>query len=329
MDGTGTDTKQLNADEIKAKTAATGKRRSHTRRFKTSSRQNWVLFSKIFALFTVSAGYFILTYFLGDTHVNQAVGRLPEQVLAFRRLNKVHLAMIFLNNAACAPSIQNGFRPTLAASHFRELDVELSELQTFQTALLYGSTEMKTQGSVKRYPARDELNFGNACRFMSFAAVNTVDESDISSQTCEDIANGVFLHGLNSAYLYFLEGCATLANQLQPLGGDDNSTRITNFLASHEVKELEYLDRSFLRYGLMVDANMYLTEQLTGNADFLKVRAGLLAGFLVLIAVAYAIVYDPMIRALDKELKRVQAMLVMVPFDVMQSTAALKKLLLL
>jgi len=44
----------------------------------------------------------------------------------------------------------------------------------------------------------------------------------------------------------------------------------------------------------------------------------------LLIAVNYAIVYNPIIRALDEEFKRVQAIL---PFDVMRSAAALTRLL--
>jgi len=248
-------------------------------------------------------------------------------VLAFRRLNKVHLAVVFLSNYITAPVRQDEFRAVPAASWAHELESEIEELRSFQNSLLYGSEQLGTPGSVKRYFKRDKLNFDNACPYLPLSEVNRVDEIDLGDRSCETIANGVFTHGLNAAFQYFTDSMSTMLEQLTPYADNANMTRVTQVIRSDSVWELEYLDRSFLRYGLMVDSRMYLSEQLEDNSAFLKLRGSLLAGFLVLVALTYVLVYDPMIRSLDRQLKRVQALLVMVPFDVIQSTVGMKKLL--
>lgn len=282
---------------------------------------------KILSLFFVAAGYFILTYFVSQVHVNVAVNRLPEQVLASRRLNQVHLIMIFLTAAITAPLEQQVYRPVAPESLLLDLNDQVKQFQGFQQGLLYGSKDYETYGSVKRSPVRDELNFGNACALLPFVEVNRIDEIDLAGVTCESLGSGVLLRGLDPALQFYLEQTRALGDQLAALPKDQNQTRVVEILNSPAVWQLEFLDRSYLRYGLLVDANLFLSEQLQANAEFMKVRAGLLGGFLVSIVFAYVLVFNPMIRALDRELKRVQAMLVMVPPDVMQGTAAMKNLL--
>jgi len=321
-------TKAVVVDDAKA--AKIAQKLARTRVLKRTNRQTFILAGKILALFVVASGFFLLTFLLSTRHVDNAVTLMPEQILAARRLNRVHLAFVYLANLARNPTMLDFFRPVSSEGWLRELRGELLGLRELQNALLYGSAEYKTHGSVKRYPPRDELDFGNACKYLPMAEVRRMDELDLVARgvTCETLADGVFTHGLNAAYVHFIDRVTALSSQLMDLTTDANRTRIKAFWHSDAVWQLEYMDRFFLHYGLKVHNEMFITEQLDNNVNFLDMQRGLLAGFLVLMALTYLFVYGPMIRSLDWQLKRVQSLLVMVPYDVIQTSVQLKKLLM-
>ena len=320
-------TKAVVVDDAKA--AKIAQKLARTRVLKRTNRQTFILAGKILALFVVASGFFLLTFLLSTRHVDNAVTLMPEQILAARRLNRVHLAFVYLANLARNPTMLDFFRPVSSEGWLRELRGELLGLRELQNALLYGSAEYKTHGSVKRYPPRDELDFGNACKYLPMAEVRRMDELDLVSRgvTCETLAEGVFMHGLNAAYMHFVERLTLMSAELVDIT-DANRTRIKAYWESDDIWELEYMDRFFLQYGLKVHNAMFITEQLSHNANFLDMQRGLLAGFLVLMALTYLFVYGPMIRSLDWQLKRVQSLLVMVPYDVIQTSVQLKKLLM-
>lgn len=322
---------QVNIDMIgdgPLKTApGTAKRRNVKRHFKTSSRPTWKLFAKMVSLFVVASGYFILTFILTDAHVSAAVSRLPEQVLAFRRMSQIRLAILYLSDAVTAPLFEDSFRPASASEVLFAMKEQIGEIQMSQDGLLYGSAVLKTAGSVRRYPVRDALNFGNACPFLSFGQVSAVDEISLADVACETLADGVFLGGVNAALQYYMDKMLTMVDQLQTNGHDPNATRITALLASKEYVELDMMERSFLHYGLTADAKLYMEEHLGHGVDFINLRVALLASFLAVISTAYWFIYSPMIVVLDVEVKRVQTLLVMVPFEIVENTVLLKKLL--
>jgi len=301
-------------------------KRVHHRRFKTSWRSTLVLTLKIFALFAVAAAYFVMTYVISHSYIELAVKRMPEGVMATRRINKMRVTSALLLGAITAPVLTGSFRPPSTASYLSDLKRELGDMTDLQFGLLYGSTKFALEGSIRRHPVRDQLQFGNACSFMH-GHVQTVDAIDVSTTSCETIADGVFKHGLNAAFLHHIENMFNLMEPLDKLSSNDNMTRVQLLLRSDAFMKAQQFDRVYLRHALDIECRLYLDEHLSDNSSFLSMRAALLAGFLAVVFVSYGMVYSPLITSLDSDLKRVQALLVMVPGEFMQSAGVLKRLL--
>ena len=69
----------------------------------------------------------------------------------------------------------------------------------------------------------------------------------------------------------------------------------------------------------------YEEEQFEDIEDFVRKRNLALYVFLAACVAMYIVIYDPMIRRLDRDLKRTRGSLLMIPVHVMNKTPALRK----
>jgi hypothetical protein len=281
---------------------------------------------KIAALFFIAATYFLVVYILEVEEFNKEVALMPEQTIAYRRLNKMHLVSFYARELAVSPLEHSAFRPIDPMKMAAELERQVRELHEFNDGLLFGSAALGIGGAIKRLPARDVLEFENACPHLPQSKVALIDARPVT-ETCEEFADGLLKTGLVACLTEFLHDATLVREKLMPLYADVNATRVSETLAGPTFSMMDAMDSSYLRYALIVDSNMFLTE-LTDRADqFTKMREVILAVFLVIVVLSYMTVYDPLVYSLDRDLKRVRGLLVMIPLDIIESTASLRNLL--
>jgi len=306
-------------------------KRARARRYQRSARGKVILLSTVAALFVVTTGYFVMSYLLSDRHLSSSTKLLPESVYAFRRLNRVRTLLSGIMRLVVSPVLlTTEFRPFYPEILASQVQADLQDLNRLQQGLLYGDPEWDLSGSIRRNKMRDDLEFGNACAYLDESGMDSMDEVDIGSMTCEGFMNGLFLRGLSAGMSFFVDSAAQTLTQLTALPAEQltNITRIRNFLTSPEWSTLELMDRNILRYGLVLESRTYVADLVDMNAAFVTMRAGLLAGFLVALAVAYWLVYEPMIRSLDLQLKQARSLLVMIPPDLVQGSLAMRKIIM-
>jgi len=324
------DAKEAKDAALKVKNTAANKR-SRTRRFRRSTRGKWALLGSVVALFMVASGYFVLCFVLGDAHLTTSAALVPESVYAFRRLNAVRTLLCGLTRMMLAPIIWHlEYRPLYPEVMTMQVQDEIALLRRIQQGLLYGDTEFKLPGSLRRNVKRDDLDFGNACKYITAEGMNRMDELDMGDLTCEGFAKGLFTRGLTAGLNHFIDRVEDIANFIK--NGPDslvqNSTALQGFLQSPMWLEVDLMDRTVLRYALTIESQMYIDDLINLNQSYVNMTAGIMAGFLIALCLVYVVVYQPMVRSLDVQLKRARSMLVMVPIDVIQNNVAMRKAIL-
>jgi len=80
--------------------------------------------------------------------------------------------------------------------------------------------------------------------------------------------------------------------------------------------------------GIRKDSQYYVDEQFASLDRFVIMRSGLLAAFLAWLLLTYVVLFLPMVRSLDLQLKQVRCLLVMVPNEVAEAVPSLRALLM-
>jgi len=211
------------------------------------------------------------------------------------------------------------------------LRTRLETLDTWQEALLFGDAALNVPGSLRRNERQDELNFGDACNFMTYEdasedAVWSIPEG--RDRDCRLVADGVFTKGLKAAFSLFVDTTRTLREQLLTVAvSDSNITRIRELAQSEAFYTINLMERTWLSHGLHTESGMYLKAQVQDLKTLMDVRTIMLAVFLALLTICYFFIYDPLVASMDIHLKRVRGLLVMVPLEIAQTTPSLRKLL--
>jgi len=211
------------------------------------------------------------------------------------------------------------------------LRTRLDTLELWEDALLFGHSQLRVPGALKRHHALDNLNFGNVCDVITYAgaASETVwTIPDGPDRHCSAVANGVFTKGLKAGFTLYIDIARSLREQLLTVSTDNNVTRVHNVLVSEQMQTLTLLERTWLSHALHVEAELYLQAQVDHLQQLLHIRSIMLGVFLALLVVCYLVVYDPLVVAMDAHLKTVRGLLVVVPAEVAQTTPSMRKLLM-
>jgi len=172
------------------------------------------------------------------------------------------------------------------------------------------------------------LNFGNACSFITSEGARAQNELVLPVRNCSLVDSGVFQSGLNAAVQHFLEIADSVAKKTEASNGAPNLMAMFGLMQSPEFQKFGYLLLWWLPEGFRLDSHMYLQAQLDSLAVFVSLRTTMLVIFLTVLAVFSFLVFEPMVYALDLHVKRVRALLVMLPAEVVMSTASLRNALM-
>lgn len=169
---------------------------------------------------------------------------------------------------------------------------------------MYAAGSFNTRGSIKRYALRDELEFGDSCAIIA--------ENDQELVDCRQFADGVLTRGVHSALELFVRVARSLKDELnrEPVLTVEvaNST-----LHSPKALILQGLGTNWLARGLELATLQYNTELLILNEKFQEVRAISVGVFFAVLLMLLLCLYEPLVRSLDQEFKKVRSILIMVP----------------
>jgi len=143
---------------------------------------------------------------------------------------------------------------------------------------------------------------------------------------CTAVAKGVFTGGVRSALELYLRIARGLNDQLVRLPLTTLSD-VDEALHSEAVLVMQTMAESWLSQGLEKSARLYQSELTDYNENFQEIRQGLAIMFFIAIVALLLVVYDPLVRALDDDFKKVRSILIMVPLSWLEENRELADLL--
>jgi len=206
----------------------------------------------------------------------------------------------------------------------------LHRLDEWTQGLLFGDSNLKLVGSLKRDATRDGMVFNDACPYLDAEGANGGSAWSIppADRDCRTVASGVFTNGLHAAIALFMSTATRMRGHLVEMSSDKNSTRIRQYLQGSDMYTVNLLERSWLGYALRVEAAMYYDDQERHLHQVLDARTAMLAVFLTALVLCYFTIYGPLVQQMDAQLKRVRGLLVMIPVEIAQTTPSLRHLLM-
>mgnify|MGYP000078055298 CR=1 FL=1 len=142
---------------------------------------------------------------------------------------------------------------------------------------------------------------------------------------CAQYSDGVFKRGVRSALELYLRIALGVKDELLriPL---ETAADVNTTLHGHAMQSMRHMSDTWLNRGLETSAHLFETELAQYNDHFQEVRGGLAAMFFIAIVLLLVVVYDPLVRSLDDEFKKVRSILVIVPISWLEDTRVLADL---
>ncbi len=284
--------------------------------FRQSNRENWILIAKISIVFLVSTAYFLTVFFQETNKVDTSVQGIPRIYWSGRRSSLARDMYIDLQELLVAPLIQSDVIPPNETVVYDRIEKTGEFLLSIQHGLLYGSSWMNTSASVGASSKMDALLFGDACK-------------EVKSHTYEEcvaFGDGVITHGVDSALEEYIRAVRSFAVQFmnQP---NRTLSYVNETIHSVAYQRIKQMDATYFYEPMDAAEELVLNEQLDAIDAFTKSLALLLGLFLTALVLLFVVVYLPIVRSLDSQVKRTRGMLLMIPYDVMEHLPQLRKLL--
>lgn len=269
----------------------------------TSSQ--YVMIIKTTLIFLISVGFFVGMYAWGKTVVTQTSYLIKEIEYSERSTRAVQVNMLTRELYAVAPQSQTD----IDARRQKGYDV-IAWIQFICTALTYGSDFIGTPGTAGRHPGQDAVAFGNMCAPNPYATF---------SPGCDTYWNRVNTHGLQSAYLEYLNVASSLFDSY-------NASAPVN-LTSSKLWFIHTMQTTYLLEGLSVVRGLYLVESDEITNSYFDGTMLLLVSYSLTLLSLFIFMYRPLIEDLSKDSSRTRGTLFMVPFEVLESVPHIRQFL--
>jgi len=214
----------------------------------------------------------------------------------------------------------------------------MEQLTRYQQALLYGDASLRLYGSMRRNKDLDELNFGNACKYLPLDLVSSQNFGDFTERNCTTLGKGVFLSGLNAAVQLYIQSLSSVITAMRSFSSAPPSTSNSTSnstgpppsmpVSASDIATSTALLIWWLPAAFSVETSLYVQQQIQGLDHFVELRTTMLAVFISALAVCFLLMFEPLVYEMDTHVKRVRALLVMIPAEVAMSTASLRKALM-
>jgi len=183
---------------------------------------------------------------------------------------------------------------------------------------------------MKRNKQLDQLNFGDACAQIprEFAKEQNLLPFTIAAGNCTTLGRGALSSGLNAGVQMYLQMVNTIITRTEATQGAPDLTALLAISMSEDYNTFVAFLIWWLPAGFAIETDLYFQEQVTSLEDFVQLRTTMLAVFLSALVMYFLVVFEPLVYEMDTHVKRVRALLVMIPAEVAQSTASLRKALM-
>ncbi len=308
------------------------------------SSDKYIFLGKVTLLFFIALGYFLLMYFIGINAVKPHLDNTAVQIrVAAARKGMLALSTHQLGVLASYNKSSTAVSPTSWPQPATVYN-NIGHAQTLSTALVYGDSSMgitglKNEEQSGRSTGQSELQFTNAC----------VPPSNLY---CRSFLGGVMLRGLAAAATEFISTQSRLfdsllaeikirymadtvppptappASNIYPEAVGLTSARVAQEMAATGVSAT-LNDWTDLYMGPALDASMTAFVNTINSEidDATQTQMIIFIIFSIACVLVYVVVYIPLIRSLDVQIKRTRSMLLMIPADVLESIPAARKIL--
>jgi len=324
------------------------------RRMVTSARRTLIVAAKVLLLFAGASAYFAASFALEEQEFSRQYRSMAEQAYTARRNTLLRDAGATVREFLFASARSYLYRPldfgVAAGTHIVTRSTVLvtcvladymnlmlvvdstnqrfSRLELFQEGLLFGDPSLTLSGSMKRSEQLDSLNFGNACAMISSQIAAAQNYRTMPQQDCSQVGKGVLLSGLNAGIQLFQQLALSINTKTAATNGASNVTATLERMAQPEYRTFRELLTWWLPAGTDIETQLYLQEQVSHLDSFISLRTTIMAVFLCALFLCFFVVFEPMVYQMDTHVKRVRALLVMIPIEIVMSTASLRNALL-
>jgi hypothetical protein len=193
----------------------------------------------------------------------------------------------------------------------------VSEFYRIQSALLFGSSSFLTDVPSST-PGMSELLFSSACR-------------PSSAPDCTKFGNGLLTHGLATSLSKYIEvgrsqlDAAALMTNGRPWQFVPDFTVVNSSLNSVSMKWIRQMERTEV-YPALIDATQLYANKISVILnDLYSWRLAALVVYITFTVMVYFLFYHPLIWFLSEETRRISAMLLMLPPEVLEKLAHVRQ----
>lgn len=181
-------------------------------------------------------------------------------------------------------------------------------------ALLYGSSELSVRPLLKVSAGHEYLFMTNGC------VENNNRYYDVA--TCENtFYDGLVGKGLQGAYKQFLELVTTTVENRYNSRYEPNCQLLD--VSSGVPKTLELLAQRYLAAGYINSADMVYDSAISDLDTFMSLNIGVTIASIAALLIFYWVIYTPVIRRMDAEIKNVRMLLLLFPDEVSRVVPAI------
>jgi len=318
----------------------------------SNKKERYVLNLKISLLFVASFIYFLTAYFVGYRNVRDILDRSPFEVsyaaerVALSRQLLLYMDLLIAHNHSMTPY------DSLALVDPKVVKYSIEHLRTVHNDLINGNKELHLGGVVNErelgsVSLQDELLYNNGCLppddkeclefrkgVMQRGLHNAyVEYIKMGEELLEYINTTYYSHNLTARVLR-RKADVDLNPKLDGFGFPIIDTSGNLYLeqdefslpvvkkefSSEEFKTFKDMETKYLHKAGIESTKLYVeTMRQNINKDYNQIAIISLALFLVLNLILYLFLYSPLIRKLDIQLKQTNAMLLLVPVEILDS----------
>lgn len=190
---------------------------------------------------------------------------------------------------------------------------DLPKLNALELLMYVGPQDGSYEGDLTYDPLSRELMLSNGC----MGAENVTD--------CESVVGGVFTNGLHSVLQYYIRLGTSMMNTVTVNEATGNSSNFDDFNSA----TWQDLDRIgfYLVRGLFRASTIRLGRIQDYGAKFATIMSFAQAAMVIGLVLVFVLVYRPLIRRLNRDLKNARATLLMFPDEVVSSVPAIRGLM--
>jgi hypothetical protein len=278
-------------------------------------RQQWGLLAQISLLVVMAIVYFTFVYLFALSNINRGAGTARAVDWAGRR--RVLSALMFAETrrAMVYHFLDDPFREASQQVHI-ERAISLSEFfLRISKQVMYGDEALGLPSATGRSKELDELMFRNACNVMS-------------TPNCTLFHRGVLTQGVSAAISEYARLISTLAATSAHLPNGTVANLSAMFTSeTYLTAETMFWDH-FLESGLSRVGEIFTQTTVDEIGSAFDLLTSVFAAFFSVSFILLVLLYDPLVKRLNFQLKRTRAMLLMIPTAVIEENRSLRRKLM-